>query len=228
MEPIRVSTVAGYHETRFEYDSRREILWRSLFNSYFHRWIREDDCVLELGADYCHFINNVRARHRVALDLWPEMPTFLRPEVEGHVGSVTDLSFLQNGSVDFAFASNLFEHITQDDFSDVLRQLERKLSIRGLLCLLQPNYRYAYREYFDDYTHITVYSHRSMCDFLRACGYEIVECRPRFMPLVVKSRLKMSPILIWLYLKSPLKPLGKQMLIVAQPSRSVPGDPSSV
>jgi len=126
--------------------------------------------------------------------------------------------------VDFAFASNLFEHISQDDLSRVLQQLARKLSSHGVLCLLQPNYRYAYREYFDDYTHITVYSHLTMCDLLRARGYEIVECRPRFTPLTVKSRFKIWPALIWLYLKSPLKPLGKQMLIVARPCRSDPQD----
>jgi hypothetical protein len=220
MESFPVSTVVGYHQTRFAFDQRRETLWRSLCDFYFRNWIREDDCVLELGAGYCHFINNVKARRRIALDLWPEMPMFLSPDTESHVGSVTDLSFLQNDSVDFAFASNLFEHISQDDFSDVLHQLERKLSGRGLLCLLQPNYRYAYREYFDDYTHVTVYSHLTMCDFLRSRGYEIVECKPRFMPLTVKSRLKISPALIWLYLKSPLKPMGKQMLIIARPSRS--------
>ena len=217
MESLQVSAIAGYHQTRFEYDPRREILWRSLFDFYFHRWIREDDCVLELGAGYCHFINNVKARRRIALDLWPEMTTFLDPDVESHVGSTTNLCFLQSGSVDFVFASNLFEHITQDEFSDVLHQLKIKLSSRGLLCLLQPNYRYAYREYFDDYTHITVYSHLTMCDFLRSRGYEIVECKPRFMPLTVKSRFRISPSLIWLYLKSPLKPLAKQMLIVARP-----------
>jgi len=215
-----VTVSLGYHQTRFEYDARREILWRSLFQFYFRRWIRPEDCVLELGAGYGHFINNVIARRRIALDIWTEMPSFVQQDVESHVGSVTDLSFLESGSVDFAFASNLFEHITQNELGCVLRQLEGKLSSRGLLCLLQPNYRYAYREYFDDYTHITVYSHLTMCDFLRARGYEIVDCKPRFMPLTVKSRLKISPGLIWLYLNSPLKPLGKQMLIVARPVRT--------
>jgi hypothetical protein len=146
------------------------------------------------------------------------MPSFVERGVESHVGVVTDLSFLENGSVDFAFASNLFEHISQDDLAQVLQQLECKLTRRGVLCLLQPNYRYAYREYFDDYRHITVYSHLTMCDFLRARGYEIVECKPRFTPLTVKGRFKISPILIWIYLNSPLKLFGKQMLIVARPS----------
>jgi hypothetical protein len=208
----------GYHETRFSYDARRETLWRSLVSFFFQGWIGEEDCVLELGAGYGHFINNVKARRRIALDLWAELPDFVQTGVESHVGNVTDLSFLQDGSVDFAFASNLFEHISKDDLASVLQQLEAKLSGRGVVCLLQPNYRYAYREYFDDYTHITVYSHISMCDFLRHCGYEIVECKPRFMPLTIKSRVSISSFLIWLYLISPLKPLGKQMLIIARPS----------
>jgi|HubBroStandDraft_4_1064222.scaffolds.fasta_scaffold02132_3 hypothetical protein len=226
MGPALVSVDAGYHETRFEYDARRETLWRSLYRFFFKRWIREDHCVLELGAGYGHFINNVIARRRIALDLWSEMPKYVQPGIECHVGSVTDLSFLEDGSVDFAFASNLFEHITQDELGQVLHQLQDKLSVNGLLCLLQPNYRYAYREYFDDYTHVTVYSHLTMCDFLRAHGYDIVDCRPKFTPLTVKSRLRIHSSLIWLYLRSPVKPMGKQMLIIARPTRTT-GRPGS-
>jgi hypothetical protein len=221
-----MSVDAGYHQTRFEYDARRETLWRSLYDFHFKRWIGNDDCVIELGAGYGHFINNIKARRRIALDLWSEMPSFVQPGVESRVGSVTDLSFLQDRALDFAFASNLFEHITQEELACVLRQLKTKLSSRGLLCLLQPNYRYAYKEYFDDYTHITVYSHLTMCDFLRANGYEIVDCKPRFMPLTVKSRFKISPALIWLYLHSPVKPLGKQMLIIARPVTTEPASSS--
>jgi SAM-dependent methyltransferase len=224
LESAGVSDNAGYHQTRFGYDARRETLWRALYDFYFKRWIREDDCVLELGAGYGHFINNVKARRRVALDVWPEMLNFIQDGVETRVGSVTDLSFLGDRAVDFAFASNLFEHITQEELACVLRQLNRKLSERGLLCLVQPNYRYAFKEYFDDYTHITIYSHVTMCDFVCSCGYEVVKCIPRFMPLTVKSRLKISPSLIWMYLNSPVKPLGKQMLIIARPVRTkVPG-----
>ena len=148
------------------------------------------------------------------------MPNYVGPAVESRIGPVTDLSFLEDRDVDFAFASNLFEHITKEEFASVLGQLATKLSNKGVLCILQPNFRYAYREYFDDYTHITVYSHVTMCDFLRAYGYEIVECKPKFMPLTLKSRFRVTPALIRLYLLSPVKPLGKQMLIVARPART--------
>ena len=84
--------------------------------------------------------------------------------------------------------------------------------------MLQPNYRYCYAEYFDDYTRVTPWSHSSIADFLRANGYEVMETRPRFLPLTVKSRLPVWGPLIGAYLLSPVKPMGKQMLISARPN----------
>jgi hypothetical protein len=59
---------------------------------------------------------------------------------------------------------------TPADFAATLAALRRKLSPGGTLNILQPNYRYAYREYFDDNTHVAVYSHISLADFLAANG----------------------------------------------------------
>ena len=210
----------GYHQTRFAFDARREVLWRSLWKYWFSRYVKPSDCVLELGCGYAHFINNVQAARRIAVDSWPGFTHYLNGGVQGHVGDATDIGFVEDGSVNFAFASNLVEHLSQEEFGRLLDQLTRKLARGGVLALLQPNYRYAFREYFDDYTHVTVYSHVTLCDFLTANGFEIVECVPRFVPLTVKSRFKVSPFLIWLYLHSPLKPFGKQMLIVARVSES--------
>ena len=81
--------------------------------------------------------------------------------------------------------------------------------------ILQPNYRFAYREYFDDYTHVAVYSDRSLVDFLDAHGFRVLDCRPRFMPLTVKSPC-MFPRGDPAYLRLPFKPMGKQMLIRAR------------
>lgn len=207
----------SYFETRLPEDARREVLWRALNRYYFDSVVRPEDCVLELGAGYGHFINNVRAAERIALDVWEDFPKYLQPGIRSHVGPVEDLSFLADSSVDYAFASNLFEHITQPALQTVLEQLRSKLRPGGTINILQPNYRFAYREYFDDYTHITVYSDKSLCDFLEANGYEVIDCQPRFMPLTIKSRFKVSPILIRAYLMLPIKPLGKQMLIRARP-----------
>jgi hypothetical protein len=145
----------------------------------------------------------------------------LSKDVEGHVGDAADLSFLEHGSVDFAFASNLFEHLTKECLATVLAQLSEKLTSDGKLAMLQPNYRYASKEYFDDYTHVSIYSHESLCDFLAAHGYEVIGCVPRFMPLTIKNRkMIVSESLIRFYLSSPVKPLGKQMFVMARPRRA--------
>jgi SAM-dependent methyltransferase len=207
-------TQARYHETRFGFDERREVLWKTLCDAYFNKLIDPGFHVLDLGAGYAHFINNVRCAKRTAVDHWPRLTDYAAAGVEVHVANVTCLDMLADSSIDFAFASNLFEHLTQLDFATVLEVLKKKLRPGGTLNILQPNYRRAYREYFDDYTHIAVYSDVSLCDFLRANGYRIVSSAPGFLPLSVKSRL---PVVSWLILLLPWKPMAKQMLIRAAP-----------
>lgn len=206
-----------YHEIRFEYDERRKVLWKTLCNAYFSKLIRPEFHVLELGAGYGHFINHVRCAKRTAIDRWERLPSLVEPGVEAHVGSATDLEFIPDGTVDFAFASNLFEHLTQEEFATILAGLKRKLRAGGTLTILQPNYKLAYREYFDDYTHITVYSDISLCDFLRANGYRIISSTPGFLPFSLKSRFPVAGWLVRLYLLLPWKPFAKQMLIRSEP-----------
>ncbi|GJD94906.1 class I SAM-dependent methyltransferase [Methylobacterium iners] len=206
-----------YHGSRLAYDPRRRILWQALWRHHFRRVVAPDACVLDLGAGYGDFINTVVARRRIAVDLWPDLARHLAPGVEPVLAPATDLSAIAAGSVDLVFASNLFEHLTQQDFIATLAEIRRVLGPGGTLTILQPNYRYAYREYFDDYTHVAVYSHISLADLLRAHGWDVTDVRPRFLPLTVKSRLPVWPGLIAAYLRSPMKPMGKQMLISARP-----------
>jgi SAM-dependent methyltransferase len=210
----------GYHQTRLSFDPRRDAVWRSLWSFYFRKLISPNDCVLDLGCGYGDFINNVVARRRIAIDSWEGFLAYVDPPIERVVGSVTDLDFVEEGAVDFAFASNLFEHLSKIDFAYMLEMLRRKLAAGGTLNILQPNYGYAYREYFDDYTHASVFSHISLTDFLGANGFDALEIRPRILPLTVKSRLPVSPWLIRAYLASPIKPFAKQMLIRAGVARS--------
>ena len=206
-----------YHSSRLTQDERRAKTWRALWRHHFRHRITPDATVLDLGAGYGDFINSVKAARRIAIDLWPGVAQHVAPGVETIIGPVTDLSNVADSSIDYAFASNLFEHLTQADLIEVLAQLRRKLRPHGQITMLQPNYRYAYREYFDDYTHVTAYSHISLADLLRAQGWTVTEVAPRFLPLTVKSRLPTWDWLIGAYLRSPIKPMGKQMLISARP-----------
>jgi SAM-dependent methyltransferase len=215
---MAANVTKSYHETRLSFDPRRDVIWQSLWRYHFSKLISSEDCVLDLGSGYGNFINNVVARRRIAVDSWERFREYLDPQVESVVADVTQLDFIESGAVDFAFASNLFEHLSYDTASHVLEILKAKLSANGTLNILQPNYRYAYREYFDDYTHVSIFSHISLADFLKINGFDIVEMRPRFLPLTVKSRMPISPWLIKVYLASPIKPLAKQMLVRASVS----------
>ena len=97
---------------------------------------------------------------------------------------------------------------------------------RAPLAFLQPNYRYAYREYFDDYTHVTVWSSVSFAELLVASGFEIVEVRPRFLPLYHQCAIP-----VWPFVDPRLSGLagqthGQAMLVVARPAHRESGDRS--
>lgn len=205
----------GYHETRFAFNRRRDLLWKTLCEAYFQRLIPPDACVLDLGTGYGNFINHIRCARRIAVDPWEGAIPHIASDVEVHIGSATDLGFVPDNSVDFVFASNLFEHLTRKEFAIVLEQVRAKLKRGGTLNILQPNYRFAYREYFDDYTHISIFSDRSLTGFLHSHGFRVIECKPRFLPLTVLSMWPVWPVLIRFYLFLPFKPMGKQMFLRA-------------
>jgi len=127
------SSVDAYFESRLPPDVRRTVLWRTLWDAHFRFLIGSTDTVLDLGAGYCAFINAVRAGRRLAVDQWPGFTAHAALGVETHVADLADLDWLSNGSVDFAFASNVFEHIPLAGLITILARLRPKLSARGRL-----------------------------------------------------------------------------------------------
>jgi SAM-dependent methyltransferase len=208
-------TDSSYHSTRFTPDPRRQVLWRTLVTHEFQKHIPPAAVVLELGAGYGHFINAVQARRRIAVDVWPGMTEHLAPGVEGIVTDIFRLDAVADDSIDYVFSSNCFEHVSQQQLIDCLAQLRRKMKPGATLNILQPNFKYCAREYFDDYTHVSIYTETGLAGLLSTHGFKISRCVPRFMPFSIKTGLPVWPSLIRLYLASPFKPFGKQMFIRA-------------
>lgn len=205
-----------YFATRFGYDATRDVVWREVCRYLQPREIPDGGVVLEIGAGYCHFINQIHGRARHALDLSPDLPQRVAAGVVPHVGSCTALPMFEDESVDVVFASNLFEHLTRDELAAALTEIRRVLRPGGRLAIVQPNFKYCAPEYFDDYTHLQVFTHLSLSDRLMADGFQIQRLEPRFLPFSMKSRLPKSSVLVRLYLHSPFKPFGAQMLIIAR------------
>jgi len=206
---------AGYFASRFSYDPGRASVWQ-VMGEYLQPFIPRTASVLDLGAGYCSFINHVQAADKHALDVFPGFAQYANMDVQTHVGRCDDLGAFAPRTFEVVFASNLLEHLTRPELLGTLAEVRRVLKPRGRLILIQPNYYYCYREYFDDYTHVQVFSHVTLADLLSAHGFEIERSEPRFLPLSFKSRLPKWTWLVRLYLRLPVRPLAKQMLLVGR------------
>jgi SAM-dependent methyltransferase len=205
---------ARYFETRLAADPNRAVVWSHICR-YLARWIGPDDDVLELGAGWCDFANAVTAGSVTAMDLDAVVLTSARPGVTAVVGDCTDLSQFADASFDVVFASNLLEHLERADTLRLLAEAHRVLRPGGRLLLVQPNFRLNPNEYFDDYTHVAIFSDRSLRDLLLSEGWAVEHVAARFLPLTMKSRGSRLTFLVPWYLRSPIKPLAGQMLVVA-------------
>ena len=208
----------GYFETRLKQDANREKVWRHL-TDWFSRYIPADGDVLELGAGWCDFSNLVKARRVVAMDLDATVAAAAAPHVQAEVGDCTDLSRFADDSFDVVFASNLVEHLDREQAAGLFAHAARVLRPGGRLILMQPNFRLDPGRYFDDYTHVAVYTDQSLSDLLVSLGWRMEHVQARFMPLTLKSRGSGLSFLVPWYLRSPIKPLAGQMLVVANPGK---------
>lgn len=171
--------------------------------------------MVELGAGYCHFINNIQAGRRIAPDVSPTVIAAAAPGVEAHTASCMSCDFVPDESADVVFASSLLEHLTTSEVLRTVQQAHRILRPGGKFILVKSNFRYCYREYFDDYTHVSIFTDVSLCDVLTSVGFKIRDVQPRFLPFSIKRRLPIAGWLIALYLRSPVRPKAGQMLVIA-------------
>ena len=198
----------------------RAQLWQTLCEQFFVRYVPPGATVVDLGAGYCDFINHIHAARRLAIDLNPETRTAAAPGVEVHSRPLTELgAVVAPGSVDVAFASNVFEHLRSPDaLLEVLAVVRHALRPGGKLIVLQPNVRLLGGRFWDFFDHTLPLTEKGMAEALTMAGLRVVESRARFLPYTTKSALPQTTLLLRLYLACPPAQwlLGKQMLLVSE------------
>jgi len=207
-----------YYQSRYVWDNKRSIVWKEIVR-YLSNFLPKDGTVLDIGAGYCDFINNVMVKNKIALDYSPDLEKYANDGVRTIQSSVTDMTAVLSNSVDVVFASNLFEHLSDDELAKTISEVKRVLKKEGRLILMQPNYRLSYKTYFDDHTHKKAFSDVSLKDFLVSHGFDIEFSKPRFLPFSLKSRpgvVPVFPMFIRAYINSPWKPFAGQMLFVSK------------
>ena len=204
-----------YYRTRYQPDPRRGPVWKVICD-WLQREIPKTAAVLELGAGYCDFINNIQASRKLAVDIHDAVRQSAAAGVEAYVGNCARLQFLADASIDAVFASNLFEHLEMPQLRETFAEILRVLKPGGKLLVIQPNFRYSYRDYIDDYTHVSIFTDLSLPDLFASAGFEITRVEPRFLPFSLKAGLPAHPALVWLYLRSPWRPKAGQMLVIVR------------
>jgi len=120
----------------------RNRLYQVLCSDFFQKYISEDATVLEVGAGYCEFINSIKTRKKIALDLNPDVKKFAEGDVEVVIASSANMEQIKNKSVDVVFANNFFEHLSREYIIETITEVYRVLNGGGKFLILQPNIRF--------------------------------------------------------------------------------------
>jgi len=210
----------AYYESRYTYDHKRAITWKEIVR-FEENFIPRDAAVLDLGAGYCDFINNVTAAKKYAADISPELPNYATEGVIQINRGGWNFFEIPDGSLDVVQASNFLEHFVDEDIDKIIKEVKRILKPGGRLILMQPNYRLAAKNYFDDPTHKKVWSDAALESFLLSQDFKIILKMPKFLPFSMKSNSSLLPnfllpLVVRAYIHSPWKPFAGQMLFIAE------------
>lgn len=209
------------YANRFNYEQQKAKLklWKVLIKEFLQKYIRPDSDVLDIGGGYCEFINNIQGKNKYLIDLNPDAKDLADSNVTVlniNVFNLTDQNQITQ-KFDHIFISNFFEHLkNKEELITLLAFVFSLLKKGGSLLIIQPNFKYSYREYYDFIDHELPITHLSLQELLETIGYKIDVMIPRFLPFSTKGRPS-SPILLKIYLKIPFfwQILGGQMFIKA-------------
>jgi ubiquinone/menaquinone biosynthesis C-methylase UbiE len=197
----------------------RSQLWDILVKQYFQQFISKDDDVLDMPCGYGEFINTIECGKKYALDINPDSKKYLKKGIKFLNESSTKMS-LKDNSLDVVFISNFFEHLTHDAIMDTIRECHRVLKPGGRVMVLQPNIRFAKKNYWMFFDHITPIDDRALEEAFALNGFGLKKRVLRFVPFTTQSKYPARPAMIKLYLRMPLvwKILGQQTFLIFEKS----------
>jgi len=219
---IKSSKYEDYFSNRLTFEPRRKIIWQVLCQYFNKKYIKSTDKVIELGSGYCDFINQIQAKKKYAVDGFLNPHKYADKNIKCLFQSIEKITNLPLDYFDVIFASNLLEHLDDQQLKNFSVLIQKILKPGGKLILLQPNFFYAFREYFHDYTHQKIFTHISLSEWLESQNFKIITIKKKFLPFSLKDGLSLKipsillKIILKFYLLSPFKPLARQMLIITQ------------
>jgi ubiquinone/menaquinone biosynthesis C-methylase UbiE len=214
------------HELEKQYQLRfaahnnyRQGVWKILCAEFFTQYIPKESTVLDLGAGWGEFINNIEAEKKLALDLNSEAKDRLSPDVKFLHQNSSQQWPIDTGRLDVVFTSNFLEHLPEKTIVEhTISEAYRCLKPNGIIICLGPNVKCVPGRYWDFWDHYIPLTELSLSEVLRMKGFAIDLCITRFLPYSMSTGKTPPLFLVKLYLKVPLawSIFGKQFLVIGR------------
>jgi SAM-dependent methyltransferase len=220
------SELAVIYDQRFKgRRNYRNRVWRTLIDDFIQAYVPPDAAVLDIGCGYGEFINNVRCRTKLGMDLNPNTAKLLSADVQFLQQDCSTHWNLPEASLDVIFTSNFFEHLPgKQALASTLEQAFRALRPGGILIAMGPNIKYLPRTYWDFWDHYLPLTEASLKEGLSIHGFEVIRCLGRFLPYTMVRGIQYPIFCLKLYLKIPLawRFWGRQFFLVARRPKASP------
>jgi SAM-dependent methyltransferase len=208
-----------YHKRFIENEGYRNKVWHILCSEFFSKYIDKNSRILDLGAGWGEFINNIFAGEKFAMDLNPGTKEHLGPGVKFIHQDCSQQWPFDTNSLDAVFTSNFLEHLPdKGSVQRTIAEAYRCLKKGGQIICLGPNIRFVSAEYWDFWDHQIPISDLSCMELLKIVGFHIERSIPRFLPYSMSTGGRPPLLLVKLYLYLPplWKYLGKQFMIIGR------------
>lgn len=215
--PDRLKSI---YEQRFaSKEEYRRLVWKSLIERLFSRWINPEGVVLDLGCGYGEFINQVTALQKYGMDLNPATRKLLANNITFLEQDCSLPWAVKENSLDVVFTSNFFEHLPDKIcLGRCLEQAFHALKPGGYIIALGPNIAVVKGRYWDFWDHYLPLTNLSLSEGLVLKGFELEMSLARTLPYTMVGAPRYPIWLFELYLRLPFiwRFFGEQFLVVAR------------
>jgi len=196
----------------------RNLLWKILIDEYFNKYIENNSTVLDVGAGYCEFINNIICKNKIALDSSSIINKYANKEVKTIVKTFGEIPRDYYNKIDVVFMSNFLEHLdSKKEVIDVFKLTNKLLKKGGKLLIMQPNIDLLKERYWNRIDHNIALNGESIKEALILSNFVLKEYCKMFLPPTFQTKMPINRILIKIYLFIPsnLRLIAGQSFFVA-------------
>jgi len=162
-----VDGIAMYFETKKKDNERVLITYNRLLNFLNCSQITTGKKILDLGSGDGSFVNVCKENNidAFALDAYSQKINFENDKLP-----------YDDEYFDFVTLTSLIEHIVNPKI--LLQEINRVLKKNGFVIVTTPNFKYSYKIFYDDPTHVRPYTKISIERLLDFYDFEIVKTVP--------------------------------------------------